>query len=459
MVLAFFIVFLSLLSGVSASITCALPAGSTYKAGDPIILDWGSDGTSPVVSDITSINATLYCNSNNVQIAYVSIPNLTGPYNWTVPSVGNATTVGGTVGTCPLNAFHIEYAGEASGFLSIVKIPWGPARCGTITITPAPNGTVTTTTTTTTTTTSSTTSSTTSATVSPTQSADDSSGSGLSMTAAVIIAVVAAVLATLIVVGIVACIRKQRRQRKLDDAFMPWSSGTVNRFSKVSSTDEDQGPDTVGMATVGAGAGIGAGAAGRASYKMKPQPTSPNGGAYYPNEGDYNNYGYQQQLLQRQRQLDYRNQGYESYNEGESYYNPYYASGVSGASGVLNQDNPSFYNMNNSSALGNRIHPPYTQNSDFNQQQNASGYIPPPPPPGPLNPSLLSYGRTGTGLTSSETVPSALTSLPTSSSDTSSPKRAPQTVMQEMGRKEADEGTNQDFIPPNSPTTKVEVMQ
>ncbi|KAF9346590.1 hypothetical protein BGX26_001884 [Mortierella sp. AD094] len=463
MVLAFFLVSLSFLSAVSASITCALPAGSTYKAGDPIILDWGSDGTSPVVSDITSINATLYCNGNNVQIANVPIPNLAGPYNWTVPSVGNATTVGGTVGTCPMNAFHIEYSGEASGFLSIVKIPWGPARCGTITINPAPNGTITTTTTTTTTTTSSTTSSSTSATVSPTQPADNSNGSGLSMTVTVIIAVVAAVLATLAVVGIVVCVRKQRRQRKLDDALMPWTSSTANRFSKVSSTDEEQGPDTVGIAAAGAGTGVGAGAAGRVSYEMKPQPTlpQPNRGTYYPNEGDYNNYGYQQQqqqLLQRQQQHDYHNQGYEGYNEGDSYYNPYYASGVAGATGVMNQSNPSFYSMNNSSAPGNRVRSPYTQNGDFNQQQHTSGYFP-PPPPGPLNSSPLSYGRTGAGLTSSETVPSALTSLPTSSSDTSSPKRAPQTVMQEMGRKEAEDDTNQDFIPPNSPTTKVEVIQ
>ncbi|KAF9115612.1 hypothetical protein BGX27_007191 [Mortierella sp. AM989] len=453
-ILAILLVSLSFLSTISASITCALPAGASYEAGDSVILDWGSDGTSPVVSDITSINGTLYCNGNNAKIADVSIPNLTGPYNWTVPSVGNATTVGGTVGTCPQNAFHIEYAGEAAGFLGIVKIPWGPVRCGTITINPEPNGTITTTTTTMSSTTTSS-----SSTSAPTTPIDNSNESGLSMTAIVIIAVVAAVLGTLAVVGIVVCLRKKRRQRKLDDALMPWDSSTASRFSKVSSMDEEPGSGGAGIASTAAGAGIGAGA--RVSYEMKPQPTlpQPDRGTYYTDDGDYSSYGhYQQQQQLLQHQHDYRNQGYE----GDSYYNPYYASGVPSVTGVINQSNPSFYDMNNSSTPGNCVRPPFAQGGEFNQQQHTSGYFP-PPPPGPLNSSPLSYGRapagTGAGLTSSETLPSALTSLPTISSATSSPKRAPQTVMQEMGRKETEEEeTKQEAIPPNSPTTKVEVM-
>lgn len=139
----------------------------------------------PVVTDIASINGTLYCNSG-AKIADVSIPNLTGPYNWTVPGVGNATTVGGTQGLCAMNAFHVEYSGEAWGFLHAIKSPWGPVRCGTITIMPADNGTVTTTTTTmsmTMTTTSS----------SPTATSPSSDGStsgGLSTVVIVVIAVV-----------------------------------------------------------------------------------------------------------------------------------------------------------------------------------------------------------------------------------------------------------------------------
>ncbi|KAF9426802.1 hypothetical protein BGZ76_002591 [Entomortierella beljakovae] len=444
-----FIASLALLSAASASITCALPAGTSYEAGDSIILDWGSDGTAPVVTDITSINGTLYCNGNNAKIADVSIPNVAGPYNWTVPSVGNATIAGGTVGTCPQNAFHMEYSGEANGFLGITKIPWGPARCGTITIRPAPNGTVTTTTTTTT-------STTTSATITPTSPANDSGG-GLSTTAIAIISAVAAIIVTLSVVAIVVCMRKQRRRRKMDEALMPWTSNNTNRFTKVSSMDEDHGPGGAGATVAGSGSGVGA---GRTSYEMKPQPTlpQPSRGAFFPEDG----YGYhmqQQQLLQQQH--DYRNQGYEDYNEGENYYNPYYASGVPSTSG-MDPHNPSFYGMNNSSAPGSNIGPGFGQSSEFTQQQHGSGYFPPPPPQGPLNSSLASFGRAPTGngdsLISSETVPSALTTLPINSSTSSSPNRAPQTIMQEMGRKEAEEDSNKEPDQPGSPTTKVEVM-
>ncbi|KAF8940210.1 hypothetical protein BGZ58_007336 [Dissophora ornata] len=480
--IAIILATLSVLSTVSASITCALPAGGSYKAGDSIILDWGSDGTSPVVSDITSINGTLYCNGNSVKISDVSIPNLSGPYNWTVPGVGNATTVGGTVGTCPQNAFHIEYSGQAAGFLSIVMIPWGPVRCGTVTILPASNGTLTTTTTTMSSTTMSSTS--TSATSTPTDSSNNSDGGGISTTIIVVIAAVAAVLATLSVVAIVAFVRRHRRQRKLDNAFMPWNSNSANQFSKVSSMDDGlgsprpSGSGGMGMTSIaaaGAGAGVGS------SYEMKPQPTAPQPtGSYYPDDGDYGNYAYhqqQQQLLQQQQQHQgYSQQGYDGYNDEDSYYNPYYAGGAglglgAGAS-VTNQSNPPFYSMNQSGAPGSRTRAPFAQDhyqgtdlSQQPQQQHMSGYFPPPPPPQvPSNSSPASsqqsYSRTaavtGAGLTSIENTlsASALTSMPTDSSASSSPKRAPQTVMQEMGRREAEEETNQD-IPPASPTHKV----
>ncbi|KAI1317048.1 hypothetical protein EDD11_009114 [Mortierella claussenii] len=481
----------SLFTKVSASITCALPAGSSYKAGDAIILDWGSDGTMPVVQDITAINGTLYCNGNNARIADVPIPNLTGPYNWTVPSVGNATTAGGLVGVCPQNAFHMEYSGEAAGFLSIGRIPWGPVRCGTITILPAPNGTVITTTTTTMASTSTT--STTSPTVTSTDTPSNSGG-GLSTTVVVIIAVVAAVLVTLSVVALVVCIRRNRRQRNLDDALKPWTNNS-NRFSQVPSMDE--GPRSPGGAGTGAGRhdGIGmssiaatAAAAGLGSPSL-PQ-SSRNGSSYYPDDGDYGNYGLhqQQQLLHHhQQQL-----GYDGYNEEDKYYNPYY-SGVSsaaagavgfgvGAAAVMNQSNPSFYSMNHPGAPGNHLRSPYGQDQqqqqqppyqggDLSQQHHVSGYFPPPPPPRNESPvsSLQSYTRppVGTHGGSGTTTMSGgdKTVVTTSSSDlTSSPKRAPQTVMQEMGRKEAEEDEKQrkdekeeGKVEPSSPLGKEKV--
>lgn len=143
----------------------------------------------PVVTDIASINGTLYCNSG-AKIADVSIPNLTGPFNWTVPGVGNATTVGGNQGVCPMNAFHVEYSGEAWGFLHAIKSAWGPVRCGTITIAPADNGTLTTTTTTMSST------STRTSTGTPTvtdPSEQDSKSGGISTVVIVVIAVVSTI--------------------------------------------------------------------------------------------------------------------------------------------------------------------------------------------------------------------------------------------------------------------------
>ncbi|KAF9576136.1 hypothetical protein EC968_010259 [Mortierella alpina] len=452
---------LGYISTVSASITCALPAGGSYKAGDPIVLDWGSDGTSPVVTDIRSINGTLYCNVGN-RIADVSIPNLTGPFTWSVPSVGNATTVGGTTGVCPQNAFHIEYSGEAAGFLDLTRIPWGPVRCGTITIAPAPNGTLTTTTTAM--------SSTSTATSTPTTTdpASSSDKGGISTTVVVIIAVVAAILATLSAVALVMFFRKQKRQRKLDKALMPWNTSNMTRFSQVATVDEGSGSPRHSGSGPGAGIGISSvaatGAAAAAAHASKPQPTlpQPSRGTYYSDDGEYNNYGYhhqqQQQQFQQQQLLQqqgYNQQDYDGYTDVDSYYNPYYASSAigSGTGAAIDQSNPSFYGAPLQSTSGLYLH--QQQQQQQYQQHEQLGYVPPPR-------SVASNTSPGASSTSKPRAPagtadddisaplgSALTSLPTSSSTTSSPKRAPQTVMQEMGRREA-EAPLRDVLTPNT---------
>ncbi|KAG0325675.1 cell separation during budding [Dissophora globulifera] len=468
----------SLLSTVSASITCALPAGGTYKAGDSIILDWGSDGTAPVVTDIRAINGTLYCNGNNAQIASVTIPNFTGPYNWTVPGVGNATSIGGSIGSCPLNAFHIEYMGSAAGFLGISLIPWGPIRCGTITILPAPNGTLTTTTTAMPSTTMSATSS---ETATPTNSSNDTSNSGLSTTVIAVIAAVLAIIVTLSIVAVVVCVRRRRRRRNLNNALKPWSSSNPTRFTEVSSMDDTSyrhsGSNAMtSIAATGAGviAAAGAGVDVESSYELKPQPTLPQTDelSYYPDDGDYGASGFQQQqqqLLQHNHH-GYNQQGYGGYNDNDSYYNPYYASGAGlglGATavatvegGIMNQSNPSFYNVGQTTTPGGQIQSTYAhdrfQGNDLSQQP-LYGYLPPPPQ---LNPSpsssTQSYARAGlTNVESSQPsgTGSTLTSLPLVDSASSSPKRAPQTtsVMQEMGRREAEMADGQDDITVSSP--------
>ncbi|KAG0209038.1 hypothetical protein BGX33_005862 [Mortierella sp. NVP41] len=486
---------LALLSTASAAITCALPAGGTYKAGDGVVLDWGSDGTSPVVSDIVSVNGSLFCNTGT-KIAEFAIPNLTGSYNWTLPSVGNATTVGGTIGTCAQNAFHMEYSGMANGFLGIVKIPWGPVQCGTISILPAPNGTLTTTTTTTSPTSTSTT-----ATSSPTASnIADSSNGGLSTVVIVVIAVVAAVIVTLSFVALVVCLRRRRRQRKLDSVLMPWnpnanninrishaSTANINGFTKISSMDdgpgsglpEDSGSGSGGggaggMSSVAGGGGRGVGLVG-AVFALKSQQDRPlsSRNQYYPDEADYGNYGYQQQELlqsqqQQQQQQGYQ-QGYDGYNEDDAYYNPYYASGGlegAAAAAAMNHSTTSFYSYGSGAPNGARLSGPYGQDpyqsapdlyqqlqqQHQHQQQHQQqphpqrGYYPLPPTNTSSSAVNLARARSpeatpGLGPQQQDSGPlgSALTSLPiTTSSRSSSPRRGPQKiVMPEMGRKEA----------------------
>ncbi|KAG0016249.1 hypothetical protein BGZ81_011319 [Podila clonocystis] len=481
--LAFLILALSTFSTAGASITCALPAGGTYKAGDSIILDWGSDGTMPVVTDIASISGTLYCNSGS-KIADVSIPNLTGPFNWTVPGVGNATTIGGNQGVCLMNAFHIEYSGEAWGFLHAIKSPWGPVRCGTITIAPADNGTLTTTTTTMT----STSTTTTSATPTETSSSEDKDG-GISTVVIVVIAVVAAVILTLSIVGLVWYLRKQKK-RRLANALGPWSLESNNnlhinnaqhhsRFSKVSTIDPNNIDDDEPHGSPSASnnrpamSAIGGAAAG---FAIKPQPSVPGSNRTsrqqqqeYYDEGDFANYGYQQQQqILNQGQGGFNNSGYHlpgGYTDigggngviyqnpntsngrvdvvaEDDYYNPYYAHRQSLQQQQqyqqlqmlgLNASNPSFYSQSNASNASG-VPRPYSgerfsqhvppEQFQANGGNGAPGYFPPPPP--------KSNARGAVGMTS----------LPTGSTlslSNNSPKRGPQgaNVMAEMGSREA----------------------
>ncbi|OAQ35666.1 hypothetical protein K457DRAFT_489554 [Linnemannia elongata AG-77] len=483
---------LAFLSTASAAITCALPAGGTYKAGDGVILDWGSDGTSPVVKDIIAVNGTLYCNSGNVKVVEFPIPSPTGAYNYTLPSVGNATTVGGTVGECAGNAFHMEYAGMANGFLGISKIPWGPVQCGTIYILPAPNGTVTTTTTTMSST----------STAIPTSTPDDKSSGGLSTTIIVVIAVVAAVIVTLSIVGVVVCLRRKRRQRKLNNAFMPWNANSNNnvsginnsnnRFSKISNMDDGLGSESPegasgsgagtnrmsGITAVGGGSAAG-GLAGNGFPLKPPRPPRPQtpslGLNYFGDERDYNDYGYQQQeLLDQQQQPQGQQgfqQGYENYDDVDAYYNPYYASGVTAATTTaIDQNTLSYYSQASGSGtvtVGAQGSPygaqdPYLSSSDLylhqqiqqqqqqehqRQQQHqlprGRGYIPPPPtiPLPPLTPPP----PRSSGLNSLPIISFAARNpagTPAKGQDSgplgSSPNRGPQVVREEMGRKEAE---------------------
>ncbi|KFH69090.1 hypothetical protein MVEG_05892 [Podila verticillata NRRL 6337] len=115
------------ISSVHANINCALPAGGIYSAGDPMVLNWGDDGAKPTVANIISMTGALYCNTGN-KIADIPITKFTGPANYTVPSVGNATLAGGNAGLCAGNAFHIEYSGQyMGGILDLFKTAWGPA--------------------------------------------------------------------------------------------------------------------------------------------------------------------------------------------------------------------------------------------------------------------------------------------------------------------------------------------
>ncbi|KAG0262365.1 hypothetical protein BG011_010248 [Mortierella polycephala] len=62
------------------------------------------------------------------------------PFQWTVPSVGDAIIGGGTEGVCPQNTFHFQFTGRVVG----IAAP-STSSCGKIIIQPEPNNRITTT--------------------------------------------------------------------------------------------------------------------------------------------------------------------------------------------------------------------------------------------------------------------------------------------------------------------------
>ncbi|KAF9415242.1 hypothetical protein BGZ94_000157 [Podila epigama] len=441
---------ISCLSPVQANINCAQPTGGSYKAVDIISLNWGDDGAKPTVNDIISMQGTLVCNEGN-KIADIPIttPKFVGPANWTIPSVGNATTVGGTVGACAGNAFHIQYSGEyMGGIFGVIKTDWGPVRCGTMTIAPSPNGTVTTTsamptsTTTTTTTTKSKTSST-SSTASPSASPDESSsGGGGNKTTIIVASIVAGAVLILFFAGFMWHIRRQKLKR-MEEAIMPWSNQPKNKFSKMSAS-MDEGPRSSDhLPGAAAGGGGAAGAAATTNYFNKAQPAIPppshgtnaggGGGGYYDNE----RHNYQQGYGNNSGQG-----GYDGYSQEEdNYYNPYYATQHQQGNG--HGQGYDYYASSNASATpGHMTRSPYQDSyqqpshDPFQHHQvqhqptavSSSGYYPPPPP--------VNNNAPGGGAFSPPSVP--ISPVPVNSSTTlisssTSPKRAPQTILPEMG--------------------------
>ncbi|KAG0328541.1 hypothetical protein BG004_002515 [Podila humilis] len=280
-----------------------------------------------------------------------------------------------------------------------------------------------------------------------------------------------------------------------------------NQFSKVSTLDDDDDHENVSSpgalsngrtAMAGAaGGGVAAGALAANSFAMKPQPTLPGsstrvGGrnqGYYPDDGDFANYGYQQQ----QQLLNNNNQqsgiggyghpaGYQlpgnnndnlnnnnSTNVEDDFYNPYYAAHhnlhqqqqfqqqqlqqqqqqqrMALGMGIdnINQSNPSFYSASTSGVNTpggmsghHRMHPsPFGGGQDIYQQQSlpqgsiSTGYFPPPPVPmsAPVpmsgSQSSLAFGPPTR----------SGTGIAVASTASSSPKRGPQgtPILDEMG--------------------------
>ncbi|KAF9201938.1 hypothetical protein BGZ49_007869, partial [Haplosporangium sp. Z 27] len=412
------VLFSSWLSVVQADITCASPNTGTFNAGDTITLDWSSDGASPGVGDIKSMIATLNCN-NGIAISNVTITNWATPFNWTVPSVGNATTAGGTTGTCPGNAFHMRYTGSASKTYVLLPVTVQyDVSCQTITVNPAPNGTITTSTIASTTIATSTkstatsTSKTTSTHPSPTDSSSNDS-SGPSTSVIVIVAIVAVLILSLVAFGTWWYLRKQKIQR-MRDAIMPWSNQPNNEFSKISSMDNGhRGQSSISGSAVGT---VGAAAVASSYGSNKPQPDLP-----LPQKGYYQNedYGYGQ----------YGSDGgygnYEGYNNADDYYNPNYAANSHGY-GVNPNSNAAYFN-------GSRT--PYQDSHDpyQRQQKQQAGYFPPPPPVSSNTPSMSTNAPHTTMTSPTVSSVSRMNSVGETTVLSSGSVRAPQVILPEMG--------------------------
>ncbi|KAF9915466.1 hypothetical protein FBU30_001948 [Linnemannia zychae] len=431
----------TLASVTKAAITCTSPntAGQVFKAGDAMVLSVLSDGQVPKVQDLKTLTATLNCNVGN-QISQVKIPAPFGnPFNYTVPSVGNVTTAGGTDGPCVGNKFHITYTGTyPNPAFPLLDKDIDPVACADIIITPepfyipptvSPNVTVapstipSTSSVPKTTTKTSSTSTTAAPSSSQTPEQKDSSGK-LSTTVIAIVAIAAVVILAVMAVGIVFHLKRQKR-RRMENAIMPWSTQpNNNQFSKVSSMDDG----------------------GRSPGSNKPQPPIPaasnnGGGAGYYDDDSYGNAGYSHQ--QNHHGGYYNDQ--DAYNQQQDdYYNPYYAQQHSnGGGGYQNagaaaggygynargNDMQSYY----TGSQGGRT--PYQESGDpYNQYSSPSssgvaggaGYYPPPPTSG-------ASSAMSPPITSSSQMNSAPNELSSTTLTTGSVSgRAPQVILSEM---------------------------
>ncbi|KAF9190639.1 hypothetical protein BGZ51_008386 [Haplosporangium sp. Z 767] len=256
---------------IQALVTCASPSPAplgSYKAGDRVVLQWDQHPSLPKFDYLNSINATLVCNADARAIATIWMPTEALPLDWVLPSVGNATKVGGKEGSCANNSFHIEYAGTGTMSNRFLALEWGPIKCGAMTILPEPNNTVVAITTTTTL-----------ARTSTKMEKETGIGPGptnvsksvLSKTEGTIIAAVGGVLLTVSIVAIVVFFRGRKRPQSRAIPS-PWKSA------------------------------------------------SDHGGQYYPEEDDYVS---DQRYLQQQGYVQQSNSGYD--DESDIYYNPNYA--------------------------------------------------------------------------------------------------------------------------------------
>ncbi|KAF9954668.1 hypothetical protein BGZ70_010493 [Mortierella alpina] len=240
-------------------------------------------------------------------------------------------------------SFHVEYSGKTKGIF-LINPPFGPIKCPTITISPAPNNNFITTpaTSPTASTGASTSGGKVSSTgssggkASPTTPVDEKKSSEPKTHIVIIVAIVAVLILSLVAVVIVWRTKKQRRKR-MEDAILPWSSSNNNQFSKMSSSSMDDGHRAY---TAAAAVGL------NKSQPAVPQPTHD----YHQDD----NYAYNQfPHKQGYSDVGYNEGGYE--NPQDEYYNPYYATGAPTST------QPAYY-------------------QDAHTHANSSGYFPPPPP-------------------------------------------------------------------------------
>ncbi|KAF9956435.1 hypothetical protein BGZ65_002724 [Modicella reniformis] len=404
-----------------AAIQCKQPSTGIFKAGDPVTLDWTSDGRTPTVADIISMSGALYCDSG-VKITDITITDWRNPFPWTVPSVGNATIPGGTVGMiCPGNAFHVQYSGRYEGIFTDPN--FGPVPCPSITILPNPGVVPTTTTSLTPTTTTTTRTTKTSSTASPTEtdkSEEKSEETNSSSSIIVIVGIVAGLVLFLVLFGTWWSLRKKKLER-MENAIMPWSTQSNNQFSKVSSMDD--GNRNTGSNFGSQPAAPVAPVAPAATHGRR-QDDGYNYGRHGAAGGGGGGYGY-----------GGNHQGYDGYNTNnnqDDYYNPHYAQKIHHGTGQSYANNhtstsPPYYNSNT----------PYQDPNDSFQQkgQQQPGYFP-PPPPGSSHPKSVSASPSSNSLALTNHSTSKLTTSPSS-------RRAPQTfVLPEKGSP-SDDNTQQ----------------